>query len=181
MLQPGTEEVRTIAGERPAAVSHAAASHAAASECPIRREPATDDTLIEAQAAAVHAVCGRLTPAQMEGMRRSVEHACLMPPSLGWDRKAKAHAEIFGLLADAAGHPLLAQALSSGAGLAHYLMVLAGPAAGALTANSRKRLLAFLLAGDPGGAAHEMESHLRVLRVMGRLAGCRGQRAATVA
>ncbi len=95
-----------------------------------------------------------------------------MPRSIGWDRKATAHAEIFGLLADAADHPLLAQTLNSGVGFVHHLMVTAGPTAGTLTANSRKRLLAFLSAGDPEGAAHETERHLRVLHFMGRLANC---------
>jgi DNA-binding FadR family transcriptional regulator len=107
-------------------------------------------------------------------MRRSVEHACLMPRSIEWDRKAAAHAEIFALLAEAADHPLLAQALNSGAGFVHHLMVTAGPATGTLTAGSRKRLLAFLLARNPEGAAHEMESYLRVLRFMGRLADLPG-------
>jgi hypothetical protein len=51
-------------------------------------------------------------------------------------------------------------------------MITAGPAADVITANSRKRLLAFLSADDPEGAAHEMEGNLRVLRFMGRLAGC---------
>lgn len=171
MPQPGNEEVRPIADEGPAAASAGSA----------RREPDRDDMLIEAQAAAVHALCGRLSPAQLEDLRRSVEQACLMPRSLGWDRGATAHAEFFGLLAGAAGHPQLARVLSSGAGLAHHLMVTAGPAVGPLTANSRRRLLAFLAAGDPGGAAHEMESHLRVLRFMGRLAGCRGHSPAAVA
>ena len=132
--------------------------------------PAADDRLIEVQATAIRAVCDRLTPAQLEGMRRSVEHACLMPRSIEWDRKAAAHAEIFALLAKAADHPLLAQALNSGAGFVHHLMVTAGPATGRLTASSRKRLLAFLLARNPEGAAREMESYLRVLRFMGRLA-----------
>ena len=139
----------------------------------VEREPATDDRLIEVQAAAIHAVCGRLSPAQLEDIRRSVEHACLMPKSTGWARRATAHAEIFALLADAAGDPLLAQALNAGAGFVHHLMVTAGPATGTITANSRKRLLAFLVAGDPDGAEHEMESYLRVLRFMTRLTGNR--------
>jgi DNA-binding GntR family transcriptional regulator len=126
---------------------------------------------------AVRAICGHLTPAQLEDIRRSVERACVMSKSVGWDRKATAHAEIFGLLADAAGHAVLAKVLNFGVGFAHHLMVTAGPAGDLITVNSRKRLLAFLSADDPEGAAHEMEGNLRVLRFMGRLAGCPAHRA----
>jgi DNA-binding GntR family transcriptional regulator len=129
-----------------------------------------DDMPIQVQSTAIQAICGRLTEGQLAGLRRSVEQACLMPRQLGWDRKATAHAEIFGLLADAADHPHLARMLSLGAGFAHHLMIAAGPAADVMTANSRKRLLARLSAGDAAGAAYEMERHLRVLRFMGRLA-----------
>jgi DNA-binding GntR family transcriptional regulator len=136
---------------------------------PAVREPLRDDALIRVLATAVHAVCGRLTAGDLEALRSSAEQARLMPKRIGWDRKATAHAEIFGLLADAAGHPVLAQTLSSGAGLVHHLMMTAGPAADMITASSRGRLLAFLTAGEPEGAAHEMESHLMTLRLIGRL------------
>ena len=86
--------------------------------------------------------------------------------------KATAHAQIFGLLADAADHLVLAQTLNSGAGLVRLLMMTAGPTADMITANSRKRLLALLSADDPEGAAHEMERHLIVLRFIGRLTAC---------
>lgn len=137
---------------------------------PDAREPLTDEVLIQLLAMAVHHLCGRLSPAQLQGMRHSIEQARLVPRHVEWDRRAAAHAEIFGLLADAAGHQSLTRMLSSGAGFAHYLMVAAGPAAGLMTANSRQRLLAFLSADDAEGAAHEMERHLRVLYFMGRLA-----------
>jgi DNA-binding GntR family transcriptional regulator len=133
--------------------------------------------LIEAQAIAIRAVCRRLTPAQLQDMRRSVEHACLMPKSSGWEHRAAAHAEIFALLANAAEHPQLAQALRAGAAFARHLMVTAGPVSGRLAANSRKRLLASLFAGDSEEAAQEMESHLRMLRFLGRFAdSCGGAR-----
>ena len=48
----------------------------------------TDDSLLEA--VAVHAVCHLLTRVQLEDMQRSVEHACRVPPNLGWGRKATA-------------------------------------------------------------------------------------------
>jgi len=137
---------------------------------PAPREPLADEALIQLLAIAIHHISGRLTAAQLQGMRHSVEQACLVPRHIEWDRRATAHAEIFGLLADAAGHWPLARVLRSGAGFAHHLMVTAGPAAGMMTANSRHRLLAFLSADDAEGAAQEMERHLRVLRFMGRIA-----------
>ena len=72
-------------------------------------------------------------------MRHSVEQACLVPKHVEWDRGATVHAEIFGLLADAAVHQAVARMPGSGAGFAHRLMVTAGPAAGMMTANSRQR------------------------------------------
>jgi DNA-binding GntR family transcriptional regulator len=128
-----------------------------------------DNGLIEMQAMAIRAICGRLTSAHLQGIRRSVEQACLIPKHLGWDRRATAHAEIFALLADAADDPVLAQILNSGTGISHYLMITAGPSAAGVTANSRKRLLAYLTAHDPDGAACEMEDYLRILSIMGRL------------
>lgn len=134
-----------------------------------RRVTLTDDALIQVQAMAVHAVCGQLAAGSLEALRRSAEQACQMPRGLGWDRLATAHAEFFGLLADAADQPVLAQTLNCGAGLAHHLMLAAGPTAGAITAGSRRRLLALLSAGDPEGAASEIEKHLTTLRFLGRL------------
>jgi DNA-binding FadR family transcriptional regulator len=144
---------------------------AAAAAPPARRGPLGDTSLIHVQAMAVGAICGQLSAPQLQQVRRNVQQACLIPRDIGWDRKAAAHAELFGLLADAARDPVLAQVLNSGAGLAHHLLVTAGPVAGAMTANSRKRLIEFLSAGDPEGAAQEMEAHLRVLRFLGRLRG----------
>jgi DNA-binding FadR family transcriptional regulator len=128
-----------------------------------------DDGLIAIQAMAVRAICGKLTTEQLQQMKRSVEQACLIPKRIGWDRKATAHAELFTLLADSAGDPVLAPVLNLGAGIAHDLMVTAGPSAAGITANSCKRILACLSAGDCDGAAHEVERYLRVLKFMGRL------------
>ena len=85
--------------------------------------------LIQAQATAIHAACWQLSGQRMEGLRRGVEQACLLPGRFDWDRKAAAHAEIFTMLADAVRDPVLRQVLKSGAGLAHHLMMAAGPAA----------------------------------------------------
>ena len=128
-----------------------------------------DNGLIEMQAMAIRAICGRLTTTHLQDIQRSIEQACLIPKHLGWDRKATAHAEIFGLFADAADDPVLAQILNFGAGISHHLMITAGPSAAGITARSRKRLLACLTADDPDGAAHEIEVYLRVLNFMGRI------------
>lgn len=126
----------------------------------------------ELLALAVRDVCGQLTAARLAELRRSAERAGLMPRHVGWDRRAAAHAELFALLADAADDPVLARMLNSGVGLAHHLMIAAGPVAGLVTAHSAERLLALLSAGDAEAAADEMEGHLRVLRFLGRLATC---------
>jgi DNA-binding FadR family transcriptional regulator len=132
---------------------------------------------IQVQVTAVHTACGRLTGQQVQALHRSVEQTCRMPAGFGWDRKAAAHAEIFNLLADAAGDPVLTRVLGWGAGFAHDLMIAAGPAANGMTRESRSRLLACLHAGDTDGAAREMENHLRVLHFMRRLATPSPQRA----
>lgn len=103
------------------------------------------------QEVAVRAICGRLTAVQLQEMQRSVEQACLIPKHIGWDRKATAHAELFALLADSAGDPVLAQVLNLGAGIAHHLMVTAGASAGGITANSCKRILAACPPATPTG------------------------------
>jgi hypothetical protein len=49
-------------------------------------------------------------------------------------------------------------------------MLRVGPGADGLITNSRRRLIAYLRARDFEGAARELETHLRVLDLMGRLA-----------
>jgi DNA-binding FadR family transcriptional regulator len=129
------------------------------------------DDLIHGQVAAVAIACRRLSVQRLEALRRSVEQACLLSAKFGWDRKAAAHAEIFNLLADAVRDPVLRQVLNSGVGLVHHLMMAAGPAADGVVTTSRRRLLACFLAGDPEGAADELERELRILHFMSRLAG----------
>jgi DNA-binding FadR family transcriptional regulator len=131
-----------------------------------------NDELIEVQGAAIRAICGRLTAARLEDIRRSVEYACQLPGTIGWDRRAAAHAEFFALLADAAaavGNPALAQMLNSGVSGAYQLMLAAGPSAAAVTASSRRHLLACLSAADGDGAARETESYFRIMDFMGRM------------
>jgi hypothetical protein len=131
-----------------------------------------DDELSEVQATAIRAICGRLTAAHLEDIRRSVDYACRIPAVFGWDRRAAAHAEVFALLADAAvavGNPALAPVLNSGVGAAYQLMLTAGPSAAAVTASSRRHLLACLSAADCDGAARETESYFRIMEFMGRM------------
>jgi DNA-binding FadR family transcriptional regulator len=129
--------------------------------------------LILVLAAAVRIACRRMTALHLKAMHDSVEQAWRTPAAFGWDRKAAAHAEIFNLLADAASDPLapaLTPALSAGAGLAYDLMIEAGHAADGMITSSRQRLLTHLRAGDADAAEQEIESHLRVLHYMSRLA-----------
>ena len=125
--------------------------------------------LIDAQATAVRIACGRMTAPHLEALRDSVDRALRVPAALGWDSKARAHAEIFTVLAAGTDDPVVAPVLSMGARLAHHLMMAAGRGADGITAASRRRLLAHLLAGDADSAALEMEKHLSTLYLVSRL------------
>jgi DNA-binding GntR family transcriptional regulator len=113
-----------------------------------------------------------MTARHLKALQDSVERVCGLADRSQWDRKAAAHAEIFGLLADAADDPVLAPVLRGGPGYVRELMVAVGRVADGMIISSRRRLLAHLQAGDGEGAALEMERHLRVLHFMWRLA-CR--------
>jgi DNA-binding GntR family transcriptional regulator len=137
-----------------------------------------DDQLIRAQGGAAEVACGRIGPPHLAALRESFEEACRLPAEAGWERKAAAHAAFFTILAEAAaGHPAAAAMLASGGELARELMITAGRGCDGIVVNSRRRLLEHLRGADPGGAAQELEDHLRILRVMCRLAG-RGARPA---
>ena len=131
-----------------------------------------DEGLIQIQVMATRLACLRMTAQHLAALHDSVEHASRLPARSQWDRKAAAHAEIFGLLAEMAADPVLAPALSGGAGLVHHLMLTVGPGAGGMIAGSRRRLLAHLRSGDAEEAALEMEKHLMGLHYMWRLTGC---------
>jgi DNA-binding FadR family transcriptional regulator len=133
-----------------------------------------NNELIEAQVIAVRIACGRLTALGLKTLQDSVEQACSLPAAFGWERKAAAHAEIFNVLADAAGDLVVGPVLRSGVGLSHDLMIAAGRCAGGMIASSRQRWLACLRAGDVEGAVAEMGKHLRVLNCMYRIASPRG-------
>ena len=132
-----------------------------------------DDQLIYAQASAAENACGRMSPPRLQALHDSLEQACRLPADAGWDRKAAAHAAFFRVLADTADDPAAAAALLSGGALAYDLMTTAGRACDGIVINSRRRFLDCLRAGDPAGAALELEEHLRILHMMCRLTGAR--------
>jgi DNA-binding GntR family transcriptional regulator len=129
-----------------------------------------DEQMIGAQAMAARMACSRMTVLHLAGLHDSVERACCLAARSQWDRKAAADAEIFSLLAEVADDPLLVPLLTGGAGYARELMLAVGRAADGMIVSSRRRLLAYLRAGDGDGAALEMERHLRGLLFMWRLA-----------
>lgn len=123
------------------------------------------DELIQAQVLAARAACEQITSNALKRLIDSVDRACCLPSKPGWERKAAAHAEIFRLLVDVAGHPAASPLVAI-----DDLMRTVGPAANGIITSSRKRLLASMGAGDAEGAAREIENHLRVLHYMGLLA-----------
>jgi DNA-binding FadR family transcriptional regulator len=134
------------------------------------------DQLIGAQASAAEIACGRMSPSRLKALRESLEETCRLPADTGWEQKAAAHAAFFTVLAEAADDLVVAPVLVSGAELAYDLMITAGRAADGMVINSRRRFLECLHAGDPEGAALELEDHLRILHVMCRLIGVRRHR-----
>ena len=119
---------------------------------------------IGVQATAARVAWHQMTELTLSAVCESVERAVSLPARPGWERKAEAHAELFDLIAAASEAPSVATSLLCD------LMLRVGPGADGLITNSRRRLIAFLRARDLEGAAREMESHLRVLDFMGRLA-----------
>jgi DNA-binding FadR family transcriptional regulator len=111
-----------------------------------------------------------MTVPYLAELHDSVEQACGLRGRSQWGRKAAAHAEIFGLLAAVLDDLLLSPLLAGGAAYAREVMLVVGRAADGMIISSRRRLLAFLRAGDGDAAAMEMERHLRSLLYMGRLA-----------
>jgi hypothetical protein len=104
--------------------------------------------------------------------------ACLQPATREAVREAGASgdAEIFGLLAESAGQSGVGGVLSMGTRVVRELARGAGPAADCIIANSSRRLLAHLRAGDADAAEAEVERLLHCLHLMWRLA--RAKRAA---
>lgn len=130
----------------------------------------TEDTLISLQSAAMRIACQRMTAQHLNALHASVEQASSLPARPDWGRKATAHAELFNLLGDSTGDPVLALLVGSATGWLHDLLMVVGPRADGIILSSRRRLLRHLSTRDADGAAREMEHHLMGLRYMGRLA-----------
>ncbi len=88
-----------------------------------------DERLIQLQAMATGVACRRMTPRQLRALHDTIGHANCLPARSQWDRKAAAHAEIFGLLADAADDRDAAQVLTSAAVSVRDVMLVGGHAA----------------------------------------------------
>lgn len=132
---------------------------------------ACTEQLIRAQVAAVRLACEHMSGQLLHLLHDSVDRANCLPTRPGWEQKATAHAEIFLLLAYAAGAPGQTDEHRGQARLIRDLMHAVGPAANGMVISSRRRLLDRLRARDANGAALEMESHLATLCFMWRLAG----------
>jgi GntR family transcriptional regulator, transcriptional repressor for pyruvate dehydrogenase complex len=130
----------------------------------------TEDTLISLQSAATRIACQRMTAQHLNALHASVEQASCLSARQDWGRKATAHAEVFNLLGDSTGDPVLALLVGSATGWLHDLLMAVGPRADGIILSSRRRLLRHLRTRDADGAAREMEHHLTGLRYMGRLA-----------
>jgi hypothetical protein len=130
---------------------------------------ARTEEFIRVQATAARIACEHMTALALEMLHDSVDRASRLPTRPGWEYKAAAHAEIYRLLGDIAGD----RAPGSPGGWAggiHDLICTVGPVTNGMIISSRRRLLAHLCAGDADAAEREMETHLRVLHHMWRLA-----------
>jgi GntR family transcriptional repressor for pyruvate dehydrogenase complex len=142
-----------------------------------------EEVMIQAQAMAARIACERMTVLHLRALHDSVQQACRLASRSEWHRKAAAHAEFLGLLAEMAADPVLAAVQRGAAGYVREVMQVIGRAADGMIVSSRRRLLVHLSARDGEAAALEMESHLRALLFMWRLTCCRqqGHREVTVA
>ena len=129
------------------------------------------EDLIRVQVRATRAAGQRITGPTLQLLLDSVERACRLPAKPGWEHKAAAHAEVFGLLVEVAGGPAMADRYRGRTRQLGDLMCTVGPVADGMITSSRRRLLSRLRARDAEGAALEMENHLRALHYMSRLAG----------
>jgi GntR family transcriptional repressor for pyruvate dehydrogenase complex len=130
---------------------------------------AQGEELIRELAAATHVACQQLTAPTLELLSGSVDRASSLPTRPGWEQKAEAHAEVFGLLGEIAGNRA-AELPGGGADAIRDLLCAVGPAANGMIIGSRRRLLAHLRARNADAAEREMETHLGALHFMWRLA-----------
>ena len=123
--------------------------------------------MIQAQVMAARIACARMTMLHLTELHHSVERACGLSGRSQWACKAAAHAEIFSLLADMVDDPLLSPLLTGWTAHVREVMLAIGWVADGMTVSSRRRLLAYLRAGDGDAAALEMERHLRACSTCG--------------
>jgi DNA-binding FadR family transcriptional regulator len=97
----------------------------------------TEDTLISSQSAATRIACQRMTAQHLNALHASVEQASCLSARHDWKRKATAHAELFNLLGDSTGDPVLALLVSSATGWLHDLLMTVGPRADGIILSSR--------------------------------------------
>jgi WhiB family transcriptional regulator, redox-sensing transcriptional regulator len=168
---PGPPRSPSRAADERYSPTRAAVSHQPTGPALALRGTAWAGELVEMQTMAARAACRQMTPAALKALGEIVGRAAGLPSRPGWERKAAAHAEIFLGLADMVPDPAAAYALSNAATLIRDLLVTVGPAANGMTVSSRQRLLAHLRAGDAGRAELEMESHMKDLYLMWRMAG----------
>jgi DNA-binding GntR family transcriptional regulator len=119
---------------------------------------------------ATEIVCAGISSQQLAALQESLDQACDVPARWEWGRKVAAHADFFGVLADAADAPRVAEVLNNSAKLAHDLMAAVGRGGDFVVINSRKRMLIHIRAGNASDAAAEMEEHIRILQFLRRLA-----------
>ncbi len=127
------------------------------------------EELIRDLAAATHIACQQMTTPTLEMLSGSVNRASSLPTRPGWEHKAAAHAEIFGLLGELAGNPASGTP-RGGADAIRDLLRVVGPASNGMIIGSRRRLLVHLRARNADAAEQEMEAHLGTLCFMWRLA-----------
>lgn len=125
--------------------------------------------IIELQAAVARTACALRTGRDLRVLRESVDQAAVTRPGQSWRRRAAAHAEFHGLLADAAGRSRHCASARSISGAIRDAIVAAGPSADSYISRSHRRLLIYLRAGDGDGAAREMDDYLARLDQMSRL------------
>jgi DNA-binding GntR family transcriptional regulator len=129
-----------------------------------------DEGLIRAQAMAVRTACAWLPAHRVSDLHERVDRASSSWASSPWEHRAVAHAHNFVLLADASGDPVVSPVLRGAADMMRELLLAVGPGANGMIVSSRRRLLERLRAGDPEGAALEIEQNLNTLCFMWRLA-----------
>jgi hypothetical protein len=69
----------------------------------------TDEMLILMQGMVVRTACDRMESTVLKALSDSVQQAACLPGQFTWDHKAAVHAEIFNILGDATGDPVLAR------------------------------------------------------------------------